>query len=432
MGGVLIQLLVQPCFGVLRIQAPVTDNRADQARDVRRALTAFIVAVAGLGLTSGIFETTFNNFLSDTFHITAGARGKLEFPRELPGFLVALLGGALFFLTEIRLGTLAALVTALGIAGLAAVGTSWGPMVFSMLLWSAGNHMLMPVNNTIALRLAPPGRRAARLGQIGAVGMAGTIVGSGLVWLGLEYLHISYRGTFAIAGCGALVAAVFLARIPALPSRGAQRPKLVLKQRYSLYYLLCVFSGARKQIFITFGPWVLIKVFHEPAPTIAKLWIVASIIGIGFQPALGRVIDRVGERAVLMLDAVMIIGVCLGYGFAQAMPLARPVHLVYVCYVLDNILFAMGMARATYIDKIAETEADIHASLSVGVSIDHAVSMSIPTLGGWLWVQYGFPYVFAAAAAIAFCNLIAASFVRAPRRHAKVEALPAAEVTGPD
>ena len=58
--------------------------------------------------------------------------------------------------------------------------------------------------------------------------------------------------------------------------------------------------------------------------------------------------------------------------------------------------------------------------------------MSIPTLGGWLWVQYGVPYVFVAAAAIAFLNLVAASFIRAPRRHVAVEALTASEVTGPD
>jgi MFS family permease len=408
------------------------DSATGVVRDLRRSLLLFFVVAAALGLTSGIFETTFNNFINDTFHISAQARGKLEFPRELPGFLVAMMGGALFFLTEIRLGTFAAMATSLGIIGLATMGTEWGPMMGAMVLWSAGNHMLMPVNNTIALSLAPPHQRAARLGQIGAVGMGATIAGSGLVWLGLEYLHFSYRVTFTVAACAAMVAAIALSRIPVLPARGKQRPKLVLKRRYSLYYLLCVFSGARKQIFITFGPWVLIKVFNEPAPTIAKLWIAASIVGIFFQPALGKIIDRVGERRILMLDAVMIIAVCLGYGFAKSLPLARPVHLVYVCYVIDNILFAMGMARATYMDKIAEQESDIHASLSVGVSIDHAVSMSIPTVGGLLWVRHGFPYVFVAAAALAFCNLIAASFVKVPAKHTVMEALPASEVTGPD
>jgi hypothetical protein len=408
------------------------DNQGHPSRDLRRELTLFLMVVAALGLTSGIFETTFNNFLSDSFHLSAEARGQLEFPRELPGFLVTLLGGLLFFLSEIRLGTFAALGVTLGIIGLVGVGADYGLVIASMILWSTGNHMLMPVNNTIALSLAPPHRRAARMGQIGAAGMAATILGSGLVWLGLEYLGFSYRTTFAIAACGALCAALFLSRIRPLPARSARRPKLVLKRKYSLYYLLNVFSGARKQVFVTFGPWVLIKVFGEPAPTIAKLWIVASVIGIFFQPRLGRLIDRLGERLILMSDALLLIGVCLGYGFARELPLARPVHLVYACYVLDNVLFAAGMARTTYIDKIAESESDIHASLSVGVSIDHAVSMSLPTIGGLVWMRYGFPYVFLGAAGIAICNLIAASFVRVPKRPVEREVVPPLEPTGPD
>ena len=75
-----------------------------------------------------------------------------------------------------------------------------------------------------------------------------------------------------------------ISRLRPLPSRGAQRPKLVLKRRYRLYYVLCVFSGARKQVFVTFGPWVLIKVFGEPVTTIANLYVVACVIGILFQP----------------------------------------------------------------------------------------------------------------------------------------------------
>jgi predicted MFS family arabinose efflux permease len=252
------------------------------------------------------------------------------------------------------------------------------------------------------------------MGQIGAVSMAAMILGSIVVWTGLQYLHLGYRATFLVAAGGALLAAVFLARLRPLPARPARRPKLVLKRRYSLFYLLNVFSGARKQVFMTFGPWVLIKVFGEPAPTIAKLYIVASAIGIVLQPQLGRLIDRFGERVVLMASAFILIGVCLGYGFAQRLPIGNPVHVAYVCYVLDHVLFASGIARTTYLDKIAETEADVHASLSLGVSIDHAVSMTIPTVGGLVWVMYGYPHVFVGAAAIAVLNLIAASRVRVP------------------
>jgi len=388
-------------------------------RNLRRELVLFLVVVVGLGVASGIFDTTFNNFLDDVFNITADARGRLEFPRELPGFLVALVGGLLFFVSELRLGVFSVLGLALGMAGLGFVGSNYLLMIAFMVIWSTGNHLMMPVYGTIALSLAPPHRRAARMGQIGAVSMAAMILGSIVVWTGLQYLHLGYRATFLVAAGGALLAAVFLTRLRPLPARPARRPKLVLKRRYGLFYLLNVFSGARKQIFITFGPWVLIKVFGEPAPTIAKLYIVASAIGIVLQPQLGRLIDRFGERVVLMASAFLLIGVCLGYGFAQKLPISNPVHVAYVCYVLDHVLFASGIGRTTYLDKIAETEADVHASLSLGVSIDHAVSMTIPTVGGLVWVMYGFPHVFVGAAAIAVLNLIAASRVRLPPRSAR-------------
>ena len=368
-------------------------------------------------MTSGIFETTFNNYLSDTFAMSAGARGRLEFPRELPGFLVTAVGGALFFLSEVRLGVLATLGTALGLLGLAFVGDQYSLMVAFMFLWSTGAHLMMPVSSTVALSLAEQNNRAAMMGRIGAVGLVATIVGAAIVWTGLEYVHLSYRATFLIAMCGALVAAVFVAHLRPLPRRGGGRPKLVVKRRYSLFYILCTLAGARKQIFITFGPWVLIKVFGEPAPTIAKLWIVASAIGIFVQPRLGKLIDRVGERAILMADGLILIVVCMCYGFAEHLPVAHPVRLVYACYVLDNLLFATSIARSTYLDKIAEHQSDLHASLSLGVSIDHAVSMSIPRLGGRVWESFGYPYVFLGAAAFAVVSLTAASFIRVRRGH---------------
>ena len=384
---------------------------------MRRELTVFLVVTAAMGMTFGIFETTFNNYLNDTFAITAAARGNLEFPRELPGFLVTLMGGVLFFLSVTRLGVLSAVGIAVGIVGLAFTGDDYARMIAFMVIWSAGNHLLMPITGTIALSLAAPHQRAARMGQIGAVGMAATIVGATIVWAGLQYIEIGYRGTFLIAAGGAVIAAIFIGFINPLPKREGRRPKLVLKRRYGLYYVLNIFSGARKQIFMTFGVWVLIKVFEQPAYTIAKLWIVASAIGIFFQPQLGKLIDRVGERIILMANAIIIVIICLGYGFAHLLPMAHPVWVVYICYVVDNVIFATGIARATYLDKIAEHEEDIHASLSVGVTIDHAVSMSIPALGGMAWVLYGYPWVFVGAAGIAVLNLIAAGFIRVPRGH---------------
>jgi MFS family permease len=385
-------------------------------RNFRREFAYFLLLVAALGVASGLWETSFNNYLSDTFNLSAKARGGLEFPRELPGLLVVFLGGALFFLSEIRLGFYAAVTLAIGFLGVAAWGSHWWTTLFFMFLWSVGNHMMMPVTSTINLSLAPPGGRAASLGRVGAITGVATIIGAGIVSLGQKRWHLDYHALFVVAACCALVGALAVSRLRPLPHRGAERPKLLWKERYSLYYLLCVFSGARKQVFVTFGPWVLIRLFGEPASTIANLWIVASAISIFFQPLLGKLIDRLGERTILRADALLLVAVCLGYGFARHLPLAHPVYVVYACYVLDNVLFACGMARATYVDKIAERQSDIHATLSLGVSIDHAVSMTIPFFAGILWAvggeNRGYPYVFLCAALIAVGNFIVAGFIR--------------------
>lgn len=385
----------------------------DRFRRVDGQLWLFLAGVVLLGITSGIFETTFNNFLNDTFNISAEARGQLEFPRELPGFLVAITAGLLFFLTEMRMAALSALCTAVGMGGLALLSPSFGCMMIWMILWSLGNHLIMPLRSSIGLSLAREGRGATRLGQIGGIGIAATIIGAGLVWIGFDYLHFNYTLTFFAGGATALLASANFLRMRPRGLSGHQRTKFVFKRRYRLFYLLSALFGARKQVFITFGPWVLIRVFGAPAQTIAKLWIVSSVIGIFFRPQLGKAIDRFGERVVLMLDAVLLFGICIGYGFSQQLGLGeRAVYVAYVCYMLDLSLFAVTMARTTYLHKILENKDDLTPSLSTGVSIDHAVSMVVPTFGGLIWVHYGYPYVFLCAAGLAVLMFISASRVR--------------------
>jgi predicted MFS family arabinose efflux permease len=386
-----------------------------RSRQIERQLVIFLVALGLLGATGGMFETTFNNFLNDTFHLSAATRGQLEFPRELPGFLTALFAGALFFLPEVRLAALAALTVSIGLFGIAFLGQSFWPMLVMMMVWSIGIHTFMPLESAIALGLAAGRRRGSVLGRLQGVGAAGTMVGCGFVWLGLEYAGVGYRTIFIVAACGACLASLTLTRMARPPAGSPPRPRFVFKRRYSLYYTLHILFGARKQIFLTFGPWVLIQVMHQPASLIAKLWIVAGMLGIIIKPFLGRLIDSVGERAVLMGDAILLVGVCLGYGFSRGLGGERySLLIVEACFVLDQALFWVEMARSTYLDKIAESRQDVTGSLSLGVSINHAVSMSIPTVGGLVWIVFGYQYVFLAAAGLALITLVAASQVRVP------------------
>jgi predicted MFS family arabinose efflux permease len=375
-------------------------------------LRLFLLAMLGLGIAGGIFETTFNNFLNDTFQLTAKARGNLEFPRELPGFLTALFIGALFFLPETLVGAMAVLCVALGMFGLAIWGYSWPLMMSCMILWSAGTHLMMPVQTSIGMDLAHEGKRAQRLGEISAARIAANLIGCILVLVLLDRMSLGYRATFTIGGVAALGSVVALAYMR-LPGAHLKRPKFIWNGKYWLFYVLCLLFGARKQIFITFGPWVLVKIFDQPATVIAKLWIVASVIGIYLQPRVGKMIDRFGERRMLMIDSCLVFLVCAGYGFSHLIAAPKiALGVLYTCYIGDLLLFGIGSARSTYLAKIAIEPAHVSPTLSVGITINHAVSMSAPVLGGLIWATYGHSYVFAFAAVIAVVMLVFTSMIR--------------------
>ncbi|HUT74919.1 MAG TPA: MFS transporter [Armatimonadota bacterium] len=380
-----------------------------------RQLLLLVVAACCMAAAMKIFDATFNNFINDTFHLSAEQRGRLEFPRELPGFLVAVFAGVFFFMNEVRLAALALAVLAVGNIGIGLVGRDYWTMIAFMFLYSAGMHLFGPLRGAIVLAASQPHERGTRLGQVGGMQVAAGIAGAAVVWLGWKHLHMSYTTLFVVSGGLALAGALVMLGMRPVERHPGARPKLVVKRKYALFYLLSVLFGARKQIFITFGPWVLIKVFGQSPSTFGLLSVIASVIGSWMLPQLGRWIDRLGERAILMAEAALLVWVCISYGYAERFAGAWALYVVCATLVLDELLFAVGMARTTYMDKIAETKADLTASLSLSVSIDHAVSMTVPALGGWLWVRYGYPVVFLAGAVIALANLAAASRVRVAR-----------------
>lgn len=373
----------------------------DRIRALDPQLKLFLISIGLLAMAGGIFETSFNNFLSDKFLMTADTRGFLEFPRELPGFLTALFAGLLFFAPETWIGGISALAIGFGMFGLAFLGGEWYPMLISMTFWSIGAHLIMPIRSSIGMNLAKAGQKGRRLGQIQGVGIASSIVGCLVVWFFMKYAKSDYAVIFSVGGVVAVIAAVFFFLMK-MPGAHLDRPKFVWNGKYRLYYTLQLLFGARKQVFITFGPWVLVRVFEQPVWIFAQLWIAASVLGLFFQPALGRAIDRYGERTVLMLDGVLTFVVCMGYAFADKIPVpGLALALLYACLIGDQLLFGTGMARDTYLSKIAVKKEDIAPTLSLGVSINHVVSMSIPSLGGLLWINFGHPAVFYAAAGIA-------------------------------
>lgn len=372
-----------------------------------------------IGVTSGLYDPTFNNYLNEIFHVSAKVRGFLEFPRELPGFLVAIVSGLLMFIADVPILGMAFGLIALGLIGQSFAVWHGGPqfswMITSMLVWSLGTHLFLPLSSSVSVKLSKEGEIGKSLGRLNGINNAAYIVGCASIWLLLGYWKIGYNWIFRVAAVFSLLAAVCLFLMKKPPRSKATRFKfrLLFRKEYSLFYWLSVLYGARKQVFLTFAPWVLIKVYHQPATTIAGLLFAAATIGIVFKPWVGRMIDRIGERFILMADAFSLIFVCLGYGFAGHLGLGGfAVWLVFLCFILDQLLFAVTIARTTYLHKRLVEESDLTPTLSMGVSMDHLVAMTVPVLGGLLWEAMGFEAIFVVAALISGVNLLVAGKIQ--------------------
>jgi len=393
-------------------------NIAARITNMSRELKLFALASLMMGVGSSIFDSTFNNFLDERFALTGFQRSFLEFPRELPGFLVVFVSALLWFLCSRRLGAFALALGVIGTLLIGFISTTYTIMVFCLFVYSLGQHLFMPVAASIGMELAHQGRTGRRLGQLNAIRNLAAILGSFVVFLGFRFLGFGFQHTFVLV---ALVLGIGAALMFAMRPGTVKKPKTFLKlhREYRLFYILNVLSGSRKQIFITFAPWVIVTIFHKPTETLATLLTIGGAIGILFQPLLGRAIDRLGERFILASEAVLLVFVCLGYGFSKFLfPEGTAFLVMCFCFLLDQMLFSVSMARSMYIKKIALDDAHVQPALTAGVTIDHIFSISVALLGGVIWSAFGFQYVFLLGILIAALNFLAAMQVRIPARAA--------------
>jgi predicted MFS family arabinose efflux permease len=383
--------------------------------NMSRELKLFVVASLTVGIAFSIVESTFNNFLNERFALNGFERSFLEFPREMPGFLVIFVSASLWFLCSRRQLVVAMLLAATGALLIGFASPVYMIMVAWLFIYSLGQHLFIPLSFTIGMELAREGKTGQRLGQLNAIRNLAIIIGSSLVFFGFKFLGFTFHHTFALSAVAFVVAAALMFLMK--PEK-TQKPTehLKLYKEYRLYYLLSVLYGSRKQIFLTFAPWVLVTIFHQPTQTIAMLYVIGGAIGILFQPFLGWAIDKFGERFVLLSEAGLLVFVCLGYGFSKFLMQEGPAFIIAcICYLLDQMLMSVNMARSTYIKKIALNDSHVQPALTASVTIDHIFSIAAGLLGGAIWVTLGFQFVFLLGAFIAVGNFIAALYIRIPK-----------------
>lgn len=372
------------------------------------ALDLSLIAAAAffLYIGMGIYGAVFNNFAVQVVHMKPEQLGILESLRESPGLVMAFVLALAMHIAEPTLSFGAMILMVVGFLGYSRTN-SFTPLVLYSVLWSVGLHIWMPLQSAMTLALAKEGEKGKRLGQIGAWGGLGTVLG--IVAVLLIGKSVSYSNWYAIAsftmGVGAII--IWFVRKDLTPP---DKPRLVFKRKYSLYYSLTFLEGCRKQVFITFAVFALVKEYGTHLETIALLMLINNVVNLVGSPIIGRLIDRIGERKILTVSYFCLIFVFLGYAVVHC------VHILYVLYCLDNLLYLSTYCLTTYLNRIADNQ-DLTPSLSMGVTMNHLAAVAVPLIGGYLWSRFSYPVTFFGGMVVVTMSLMLTQLICNP--HAK-------------
>ena len=233
---------------------------------------------------------------------------------------------------------------------------------------------------------------------------AAQLVAYGLIALAWRFLQPGYAVLYVIAGLTTVaLAAVSVGLFRRFDGPVPQRKGIVLRRRYWLYYALTFMSGARRQLFMAFGGWLLVERFGYDLSSLSILFFIYCGLNIVAGPALGRLVGRIGERNTIIGENVSLIVVFLGYATTGSGVVAGAL------FVLDGVFYTLTLAQRTYFQKIADP-ADISPTSSVAFTINHIAAVFIPVVFGLLWLKDP-AMVFRVGAGIAGASLILAFLV---------------------
>ncbi len=378
--------------------------------DHRRIMQTVLISNLVLMFGFQVWRVVFNNLAVEDLGLGAGAVGAIQSIRELPGlmgflfvWMVSLLG------SELRV--MGASVLLLG-GGLIITGLShdllW--MVLGTLVTSIGFHYFYSGSQAVALQVTDQRETPKTLGRLSSVGALAAILATVGVFFAAMLLDnrqiMVVGGVIVIIGGLALLPRMNVSRRYEYEEQPARES---LRRRYWLYYALTFLMGTRRHIFTTFAIFMLVDVHQLSTSQTAMLFLINSVVSFVALPQIGRLVGRYGERRMLTLNFIFLIGIFFGYATVN-----EPLALI-VLFVLDNMLFGVSLALTSYFQKIALIPQDITPNMSMGQSINHIAAVIIPIVGGWMWVTFDPALPFLSGVLVAVISLVLLQWMQVPR-----------------
>jgi len=345
-----------------------------------------------------VWQTLFDNFAVKMVHLDGHHVGVIQSVREIPGFLALLVVYVLLILKEHRLSALSVLLLGVGLAATGMLPTFTG-LILTTLVMSFGFHYYETTYQSLGLQYFDKSVAPAVFGRLRSYAALSSMVTGVLVFILVMFL--SFSQLYLLFGI--LVAGVGLwafSRNPASADMIPQHKKLIFKKRYWLYYALTFMAGARRQIFMAFAVFLLVKKFEYPVQGIAVLFLINNGVNYFLSPFIGRCIVRFGERRMLSLEYLALIVIFIAYALVESRILAGAL------YVLDHVFFNFAIAINTFFQKIADPR-DIAPSMAMGFTINHIAAVVLPVVGGLLWlVDYRIPFLAGAGLSVVSLMLV--------------------------
>ncbi len=376
----------------------------------------FLLSVATFGLAYGLYKGILDNYLAEIVVMSEFDRGVTEFFRELPGLLLVFLLAVLYRFSAERIYKIGAAVMLAGMVMQTVIPSTRILATMAIFLFSLGEHIQLGMRNTLSLEYSKEGHGGAALGLQGAVNQIGTLAGYLLVIGVLFFLPgnlRTYKAIFAASSVIILIGTLGLVKMNGNSAPDADKRRFYFHRKYRKYYLLEIFYGARKQVFFTFGPYVLVLFYGASAKVLSLLFAVSAVACYLLAPVVGRIIDRIGYKTVMITDTLVLVIVCFFYGFAHHI-FPKNVAFIVCCvnYVLDSIISLASMASNVYVQDLADSPEEVRATISTGVSVNHLITILIALFGGWIWQTLGIETLFILSAVLGLCNSAYAATIK--------------------
>ena len=379
----------------------------------------FLLSILISALAYGLYKGMLDNFLAEVVGMGELDRGVTEFFRELPGIMLVFILALFFMCSAETLYKMGALIMLVGMGMHAILPPTKVLATLAICMYSLGEHIQLGMKSTMSLSYAKPNRGGEALGNQTAVYQAGNLAGYLVIVVvfSLFAKNQPYAAFFGVAAVLVAVSAFFSMRIKGNSRTEEHKRRFYFHKKYNKYYMLEMFYGARKQVFFTFGPYVLILFYGANAATISLLFAVSAIACFFASPVVGRIIDRMGYKVVMVADTLILVVVCFFYGFAHHL-FPHNVAFVVCCvnYVLDSVISLASMAANVYVQDLADNPQEVKATISTGVSINHVITVFIALFGGWIWESLGIETLFIVSAILGLCNSAYAATIKTKKQ----------------